>query len=73
MKTQVIWEAFQDPEASLDGGVSNSPLERWRGEEVGEDHIEINQDIYHHILPFSRPLSSSCPIALQWFSRILEV
>lgn len=35
-----VLEAFQDPEASLDRGIANSRQERWRGEEVSEDHIK---------------------------------
>ena len=35
-------KAFEDPEASLSGGISTSPQERWREEAAGEGHIKIH-------------------------------
>lgn len=43
MQAPTTLETFHGLEASLDGGVSDSPAqEGWGKEEVGEDHIEIN-------------------------------
>lgn len=58
MKTQVVSEPFKIQKLLWVGAYLIAlwkPLERWRGEEVGEVHIKINQDKYEHGLFFFSP------------------